>query len=225
MSGRDLMAATAGIYEATKLSFLQSRITQVQSFAQKLQGNGVAVLSPPGGHAVYLDMEAFFHGCDRAPEDFASIGFTLELIRSFGIRAIESGPLAWEADKKSPEERAKIPNLVRFAVPRHVLSDGHINYAVAAIKQLHNRRHTIPNVVITRGEDARLRHFQAGMKPVPVSREINRSYVDEAARQLSHLSRAVGLDQGTKERLLHALNLGAGDWGKNLIPKTLDKSA
>lgn len=169
VSGRDLMAATAGLYETTKLSFLRSRISQVQSFAQKLQANGVAVLSPPGGHAVYLNMEEFFQGCDRAPEDFASIGFTLELIKDFGIRAFESGPFAWEADKKSPEERAKIPDLVRFAVPRHVLSDQHIDYAVAAVKELHKRKHTIPNVVITRGKNMRLRHFQAGMKPMPVS--------------------------------------------------------
>lgn len=218
------MAASAGLYETTKLSFLRSRVSQVQSFAQKLLANGVGVLSPPGGHAVYLDMENFFHGCDRDPEDFASIGFTLELIKDYGIRAIESGPFAWEWDKKSPEERAKIPNLVRFAVPRHVLSDQHINYAVASIKELHKRRHTIPNVVITRGRDTRLRHFQAGMKPVPVTKGINRSYVGEATRQLSHLALAVGLDQTTKEKLLYALNLGAGKWGKNLIPQGLDRS-
>ena len=224
VSGRDLMAASAGLYETTKLSFLRSRVSQVQSFAQKLLANGVGVLSPPGGHAVYLDMEDFFHGCDRDPEDFASIGFTLELIKDYGIRAIESGPFAWEWDKKTPEERAKIPNLVRFAVPRHVLSDEHINYAVAAIKELHKRRHTIPNVVITRGKETRLRHFQAGMKPVPVSRDINKSYVDEAARQLSHLSRVVELDQAAQDKLLHALHLGTGKWGKNLVPKTLDRS-
>ena len=158
------MAATAGLYETTKLSFLQNRVSQVQYFAQKLHANGVATLLPPGGHAVYLDMDEFFHDCDRKPEDFASIGFTLELFKEYGIRAFESGPFAWEWDKKSPEERKKIPNLVRFAIPRHVLSDEHIDYTVAAIAELHRRRHTIPNVIITRGKETRLRHFQAGMK-------------------------------------------------------------
>ncbi|KAI0378397.1 pyridoxal phosphate-dependent transferase [Hypomontagnella monticulosa] len=224
MSGRDLMAAAAGLYETTKLSFLRKRVSQVQSFAQKLHANGVATLSPPGGHAIYLDMEEFFYGCDRKLEDFASVGFTLKLIEEYGIRAIESGPFAWEFDKKSPEERAKIPNLVRFALPRHVLSDEHIDYAVAAIKELYKRRDTIPNVVITRGKEMRVRHFQAAMQPVLAART-DRSYVAEAARQLSDISQAVGQDDETRKRLLSALNLAGGNWGQTTIPPKLDNSA
>ncbi|KAK7211836.1 hypothetical protein V2G26_019014 [Clonostachys chloroleuca] len=224
MSGRDLMAATAGLYETTKASFLATRVYQVQSFTQKLLANGVPVLSPPGGHAVFLDMKEFFTGCDRDPELFSSVGFTIELIKDYGIRAIESGPFAWEFDKKTPEERAKIPDLVRFAVPRNVLSDEHIDYAVAAIKALHKRRHTIPNVVITRGKETRLRHFQVGMKPVPVSKAINKSYVAEAERQLSNLSLAVDQSQDLREKLLSALRLGVGKWGQGMIPQTLDRS-
>lgn len=224
VSGRDLMAATAGLYETTKASFLATRVYQVQSFAQKLLANGVPVLSPPGGHAVFLDMKEFFTGCDRDPELFSSVGFTIELIKDYGIRAIESGPFAWEFDKKTPEERAKIPDLVRFAVPRNVLSDEHIDYAVAAIKALHKRRHTIPNVVITRGKETRLRHFQVGMKPVPVSKAINKSYVAEAERQLSNLSLAVDQSQDLREKLLSALRLGVGKWGQGMIPQTLDRS-
>lgn len=122
------MAASAGLYQVTDQAYLRNRITQVQSFAQKLQANGIAVLSPPGGHAVYLDMDHFFFGCNRKPEDFASVGFTLELIKDYGIRAAEAGPFGWAYDLKPAEERAKIPNLVRFAVPRHVYSDEHIDY-------------------------------------------------------------------------------------------------
>ena len=163
------MTAVAGLYEVTKEAYLHNRIDQVRSFADKLQANGLPVLSPPGGHAVYLNMDKFFTGCDRKPGDFASVGFTLELIKDFGIRAFESGPFAWEWDKKSPEEQKSIPNLVRFAVPRHVFSDEHINYAVAAIKDLHNRRHLIPNVEIARGKEMRLRHFSSGLKLRPVN--------------------------------------------------------
>lgn len=186
MSGRDLMTAVAGLYEVTKEAYLHNRIDQVRSFADKLQANGLPVLSPPGGHAVYLNMDKFFAGCDRKPGDFASVGFTLELIKDFGIRAFESGPFAWEWDKKSPEEQKSIPNLVRFAVPRHVLSDDHINYAVAAIKDLHNRRHLIPNVQIARGKEMRLRHFSSGLKLTPVNHSICRAclnLVDDIAEE------------------------------------------
>ncbi|KAI0380508.1 beta-eliminating lyase [Hypomontagnella monticulosa] len=212
MSGRDLMTSVAGLYEVTKKQYLRNRIAQVQSFAQKLLANGIAVLSPPGGHAVYLDMDEFFHDCDRKPGDFASVGFTMELIKDYGIRAAETGPFCWEWDKKSPEERKKIPNLVRFAVPRHVFSAEHIDYTVAAIKDLHNRRHVIPNVEIMRGKDMRLRHFQCGMKPVPVDTTVNASYI------------AVEQDEAEKKQLLDAFFLAAGEWGKSTILTALDIS-
>lgn len=171
MSGRDIMTAVTGLYEATKESYLRGRIGQVQTFAQKLISNGLSVVSPPGGHAVYLDMDHFFSDSNRKPDDFAAVGFTLELIKDYGIRACETGPFMWEWDNKTPAQRKNCPNLVRFAVPRHVLFEEHINYTVAAIKNLYCRRHMIPNVVITRGKHMKLRHFSSGLKTVPVGHE------------------------------------------------------
>ncbi|KAI1176594.1 pyridoxal phosphate-dependent transferase [Nemania sp. FL0916] len=224
MSGRDLMAAVAGLYEVTKEPYLRSRIGQVRSFAQRLQANGIPILSPPGGHAVYLEMNEFFYGCDRQPGDFASVGFTLELLKEYGIRAAEAGPFGWQWDKQPPEKQKEIPNLVRFAVPRHVFSDEHINYTVTAIKQLYNRRHTIPNVEITRGRDMRLRHFSCGMKPVPVVQRVAGSYLDEATRQIVHLSGAVGLDDARRDQLASMFELTMDDWGKAPVPEAIDTS-
>ncbi|PVI00602.1 PLP-dependent transferase [Periconia macrospinosa] len=81
MSGRDLITASAGLYEVTKASYIRSRIGQVQRFAHKLQAASIAVLSPPGGHAVYSEMDEYFSGCNRSPGDLASVWFTIELIR------------------------------------------------------------------------------------------------------------------------------------------------
>ncbi|KAI1754075.1 beta-eliminating lyase [Xylaria castorea] len=224
MSGRDLMTAVAGLYEVTKESYLRNRVSQVQAFAQKLSASDLPVIIPAGGHAVYLDMDEFFHGCDRQLGDFPSVGFTLELLKEYGIRAFESGPFAWEWDKKTPEERNTIPNLVRFAVPRHVLSDAHINYTVAAIKALHNRRHALPNVKITRGQDMVLRHFSCGMKPVPVGCNIEGTYVSEARRQITHLSLAIGQDGVSRTKLLNALLLLADGWGQTVVPRSTGPS-
>lgn len=92
VSGNDLMTSVTGLYEVTNETYLRNRIGQVQSFAQELLKNGIAVLSPPGGYAVHLEMDEFFFGYNRKPDDFASVGFTLQLIRDFGIRSAESGP-------------------------------------------------------------------------------------------------------------------------------------
>lgn len=169
MSGRDVMTAVVGLYEVTKESYLCNRISQVRHFAEKLSASNIPVLLPAGGHAVYLDMDEFFDGCDRHPGDFPSVGFTIELLKDYGIRATELGPFAGDWEKKSAEERRKIPNWVRLAVPRHVLLDAHIDYTVSAIKELYDRRDSIPNMKITRGQDMALRHFSCGMTPVSTS--------------------------------------------------------
>lgn len=218
------MAAVLGLHEVTKETYLRSRIGQVQAFAKKLQANDIPVFLPPGGHAVYLEMEEFFIGCNRKPDDFASVGFTLELIKDYGIRAAEAGPFGWEWDKKSPEERKKIPNLVRFAVPRHVMSEEHINYTVVAIKNLHNRRHTIPNVAIVRGKDMRLRHFSSGLLPIPVDMSISGSYLDEACSQLSRLAEATSVSPDSKDQLLDAMSLAMGKTAQMPVPNELDTS-
>lgn len=211
------MAATAGLYEVTKQAYLANRINQVEKFATKVQAAGISVLSPPGGHAIYLDMDDFFLGCGRSPGDFASVGFTLELLKDYGIRAAEAGPFGWAWDLKAGEERARIPNLVRFAVPRHVMSDDHIDYTVAAIRELHGRRHSIPNVVITRGRTMRLRHFSCGMKPVRVDQTITGTYAEAARGQLALLSSSLQLDATTGQRLLSAFESAANGWGQALI--------
>ncbi|KAJ5018724.1 Tryptophanase [Colletotrichum sp. SAR 10_99] len=120
MSGRDVMAAAVGLYEVTKETYLADRIGQVKKFAEGLIAKGVPVLLPPGGHAIYLDMDGFFADCGRSYGEFASVDFTLELLKDYGIRACEAGPFGWEWDKKESitQDRDNIPNLVRFAVPR-----------------------------------------------------------------------------------------------------------
>ena len=166
MSGRDIMALAAGLYEIIKESYLNERKTQVREFALKVAQNGIPVILPAGGHAVYLNMNKFFEGTNMKIEDFGGVGFTIELLRHYGIRACELGPFAFEWDKKTPEQRKGILNLVRFAVPRNVYSTSHIDYTVAAITELHQNKEKIPKVKISRGKELRLRHFQTGLQPI-----------------------------------------------------------
>jgi tryptophanase len=65
------------------------------------------------------------------------------------------------------------------------MNEEHINYTVAAIKDLYHRRHMIPNVVITRGKDMKLRHFSSGLKMVPVAHTVSGTYVNGAGKQVS----------------------------------------
>jgi tryptophanase len=98
--------------------------------------------------------------------DFGGVGFTIELIRRYAIRAVELGPFAFEWDQRPEGQREKVLNLVRFAIPRNMYSKGHMDYTIEAVAELYRNREAIPKVRITRGAELRLRHFQTGLEPV-----------------------------------------------------------
>ena len=166
LSGRDIMSIASGLFEVVSEPYLQNRIGQTHYFARRLTESGIPAVLPAGGHAAYIDMDRFFRHTPNRMGDFRGIGLIIELIRRYGIRASEVGPFACEWDLKSDEQRQGILNLVRFAIPRNLYSQEHIDYAVAAVTELHENEHVIPKMKITRGANLRLRHFQAGLEPV-----------------------------------------------------------
>ena len=86
MSGHDIMALAAGLYECGRFEYLQERVGQCEYLAQGFYKNGIkGVVLPAGGHGVYINMDEFFDG-KRGHESFAGAGFSLELIRRYGIR-------------------------------------------------------------------------------------------------------------------------------------------
>jgi tryptophanase len=166
LSGRDIMSIASGLYEVVSQPYLQQRIGQTQTFARRLAENGVPVVLPAGGHAVYIDMQRFFRRTRNRMDDFRGIGMIVELIRRYGIRCSEVGPFSFEWDQKSEAQRQGMLNLLRFAIPRNLYGHEHIDYAVAAITELYQNEHAIPRMVITRGASLRLRHFQAALQPI-----------------------------------------------------------
>ncbi len=165
MSGRDIMALAVGLYEGTKEYYLANRLRQARYFASELTKRNIPVVLPPGGHAIYIDMNRFFEGIDMKTDDFGGVGFSIELIRHYGVRACELGPFAFEWDQKTEEQRKGILNVVRIAIPRNAYDTSQIDYAVAAITELYENRGKIPKVEIARGAKLPLRHFQTGLRP------------------------------------------------------------
>lgn len=165
MSGHDIMALATGLYEECNFDYQQERVEQVEYLAQGFYNAGVkGVVLPAGGHAVYINMDEFFAG-KRSHESFAGAGFALELIRRYGIRVAELGDYSMEYDLKTPEQQAEVCNVVRFAIDRSRLSKEHLDYVIAAVKELYDDRATIPNMKITWGEKLPMRHFHAFLEP------------------------------------------------------------
>ena len=167
MSGRDIMALAAGLYEECDFNYQRARIEQCEYLAQGFYKAGVrGVVLPAGGHGVYINMTEFFDG-KRSHESFAGQGFSVELIRRYGIRVSELGDYSMEYDLKTPEQQEELCNVVRFAVNRSQLSREHLDYVIAAVKALYEDRDSIPNIRITWGHDLPMRHFHAFLEPYP----------------------------------------------------------
>ncbi len=167
MSGRDIMALAAGLYESCNENYLEERVAQAEYLAQGFYHAGVkGVVLPAGGHAVYINMDEFFDH-KRPHEAFAGAGFSIELIRRYGIRVAELGDFSMEYDRKTPEQQAEVANVVRFAINRSQLSREHLDYVIAAVKALYEDRDSIPNMRILWGHDLPMRHFHAFLEPYP----------------------------------------------------------
>ncbi|MDD3367859.1 MAG: tryptophanase [Lachnospiraceae bacterium] len=165
MSGRDIMALAAGLYESCNVNYLKERVDQCNYLAEGFYKAGVkGVVLPAGGHGVYINMDEFFDN-KRGHEKFAGEGFSLELIRRYGIRVSELGDYSMEYDLKTPEQQAEVCNVVRFAINRSQLSQEHLDYVIAAVKALYEDRENIPNMRITWGHNLPMRHFHAFLEP------------------------------------------------------------
>ena len=167
MSGRDIMALAAGLYEECNFNYQEARVQQCEYLAQGFYKAGVkGVILPAGGHGVYINMTEFFDG-KRGHDTFAGQGFSIELIRRYGIRTSELGDYSMEYDLKTPEQQEELCNVVRFAVNRSQLNQEHMDYVIAAVKALYEDRESIPNMRITQGRTLPMRHFHAFLEPYP----------------------------------------------------------
>jgi len=158
LAGRDLEAVAQGFQEVVRDDYLQYRIRSVEYLGEKLREGGVAIVEPPGGHAIYLDARAF---CPHIPPDrFPGQAVVCGLYQEAGIRSVEIGSLMFGGNGRQPEME-----LVRLAVPRRTYTQSHIDYVVEATLRLHERREELPGLEIVE-EPPALRHFTARMRPI-----------------------------------------------------------
>ncbi|HUW21163.1 MAG TPA: tryptophanase [Candidatus Bathyarchaeia archaeon] len=165
LSGRDIMTLSVGLRTVVGEKYLDYRINQIREFGEGMRQQGVPVLTPIGGHAVYLDVNRFFAGTKMKPDDFGGIAFTAVLLAAYGHRACELGYFAFGSyDQETGKETFPEVNFVRFAVPRLRYEKQDLDSVVEAVKNLYKERDKIPPVDVVYGRDLPLRHFKARFK-------------------------------------------------------------
>lgn len=164
IAGRDLEALALGLKEGLEESYLAHRIGQTRYFGDSLKEAGVPIVEPPGGHAVYVDARRFFPHVPQA--EFPGVALTSALYIEAGVRAIELGSLAFaHPDPVTGVVRYPELDLVRMALPRRVYSQTQLDYVVASLADLYERRDEIGGMRIV-WEGPYMRHFTARLEPI-----------------------------------------------------------
>jgi len=163
LAGRDLEAVAVGLQEALHEDYLRYRITSTAYLGNHIAEQGVPIVQPPGGHAVYIDARAFLPHVP--PEQFPGVALAAELYLEGGIRSVEIGTLMFGAAAKM--------DLVRLAIPRRVYTQSHIDYVVEVILDVWKRRQQIRGLKLSY-EAPFLRHFTAKLEPLVHEAEASR---------------------------------------------------
>ena len=163
LSGRDMEAIAIGLKEVFEHDYLHYRIRSTTYLGERLKDLGISVISPIGGHAVYIDAKAFY---PHIPvEQFPGQALTIELYKLGGIRAVEIGSVMFGSkDEKGNFVPAKM-ELVRMAIPRRVYTQSHIDYVVEVFAELIKHKDNVKGYKII-WEPEFLRHFTAHFEPV-----------------------------------------------------------
>lgn len=155
LAGRDLEAIAVGLEEALEEDYLRYRIVSTAYLGQHISDQGVPIVQPPGGHAIYIDARAFLPHVP--PAQFPGVALAAELYLEGGIRSVEIGTLMFGANAAM--------DLVRLAIPRRVYTQSHIDYVVEIILEVWKRRQQIRGLKLTY-EASFLRHFTAKLQPL-----------------------------------------------------------
>lgn len=161
LSGRDMAALAAGLEEVTDFDYLHSRISQVQLLGKRLQEEGIPILKPVGGHAVYIDAMRFYPHIPQ--EQFPAQTLGIELYIEAGVRGVEIGIVLADRDPLTRENRKPKFDLLRLAVPRRVYTDNHIEVVAWGLKKIYERRNECQGLEMTY-EAPIMRHFTARFK-------------------------------------------------------------
>ena len=164
LAGRDLEAIAQGLEEILDENYMTYRIRSVEYLGDKLLKEGVPILQPPGGHAIYIDAKRFVPHIP--PHQYPGQAIVSELYRVGGIRTVEIGSVMFgKTDKQTGKFIPPQLELVRLAIPRRVYTQSHIDYVIECVIEVYEKRSEMRGFEITY-EAPLLRHFTAQFKPL-----------------------------------------------------------
>jgi len=165
LAGRDLEAIAVGLREIVDEDYLEYRMASTRYLGNALTDLGVPIVTPVGGHAVYIDAKRFLPHIP--PLEYPAQSLAVALYATGGIRGVEIGSVMFGRQPDGSEEPAD-QELLRLAIPRRVYTQSHVDYVIECFEDLVERKDDIPGYEITE-EPPQLRHFTAHFRPLTPS--------------------------------------------------------
>jgi len=163
MAGRDMEALAIGITESVSDDHIHARVGQVEYLGNKLLGAGVPIVTPIGGHAVFLDARRILPHVPQ--KHFPAQALAAELYRVSGVRAMERGIVSAGRDSATGENHKPKLELVRLTIPRRVYTQAHMDVTAEGVVDVQEQAESIRGLRFDY-EPKMLRFFQARFAPV-----------------------------------------------------------
>jgi tryptophanase len=120
------------------------------------------VLTPIGGHAVYIDARALLPHID--PLEYPGQALAAALYEVGGIRSCEIGTVMFGRQPDGSERPAAM-DLVRLAIPRRTYTQSHMDYVIEVAQHVAEDAPNLRGYRIVEQPPA-LRHFTASFEPL-----------------------------------------------------------
>ena len=161
LAGYDLEAIAVGLREALDEDYLRYRIRSIEYLGEKLLAAGIPIVTPTGGHALYLDAKQWLSHIPQ--HEYPAWALSCVLYLEGGIRAAEIGSVMFGRQPDGTEKPADL-ELVRLAFPRRVYTQSHFDYVAEVLLYVNTLATRIRGVRMLDSPEV-LRHFTAHFEP------------------------------------------------------------
>ncbi|MFI8893810.1 tryptophanase [Streptomyces paradoxus] len=164
LAGRDLDMIALGLTEVTEPCYLRARADAARHLARLAREAGIAIVEPPGLHALYLNAGRLLPHIPA--HRFPGHALACQLYLEGGIRSVELGSLYLGSEDEHGEPVTAAPyELVRLALPRRTYGLSHLNRVGEVLAATVKDKERIPGYRLVE-QPPLLRHFRSKLEPV-----------------------------------------------------------
>ncbi len=163
MAGRDMEALAIGITESVDDDHIRARVGQVEYLGDALQRAGVPVVTPIGGHAVFLDARRLLPHLTQ--EQLPAQALAAAIYKESGVRSMERGVVSAGRDRNTGRNHMPKLELVRLTIPRRVYTQAHMDVTAESVIEVAKNAEHIRGLRFAY-EPEMLRFFQARFEEI-----------------------------------------------------------